>query len=360
MSTDTFEDTLRDLLRDTADAAGPEYRDVDCDAVLMHGRRLVRRRRVTTGLGLAAATVAIGLVGLVSTGALVDGAEPVPGSNPAHLSTGTATADLSRGLGDSPSGAGGSMDQPIVRVSADRATGQVTYLAGRAGAFVPIGTGQLPSSELGATWKVFEDEAGVVIGIIPAAANDHAVAISNPSGVSTSTAGALFGTNYQAVAVWPGGDTSTRVTSLSWSVGTAIYGSTTAQALNGQDVPTVVFLDRGQGVMGFLGEGSWTTRRLAEVPDDVLPTMVIRRIPAGSDTSRTTVLVVLPAGARAVEAITTSTGSDPSVETLPAGPTSDTLVLVTVTVPDWAQVIGLDRITWTNGDGSPGSGTVND
>ena len=43
MSTDLFEDTLRDLLRDTADAAGPGYLEPDADQVIGLGRRVVRR-----------------------------------------------------------------------------------------------------------------------------------------------------------------------------------------------------------------------------------------------------------------------------------------------------------------------------
>ena len=38
MSTDTFEDQLRSLLHDTADAEGPAYVDVDPNAVVTTGR----------------------------------------------------------------------------------------------------------------------------------------------------------------------------------------------------------------------------------------------------------------------------------------------------------------------------------
>lgn len=50
MSTDTFEDTLRDLLRDTADAAGPGCLEPDADRVVGLGRRVLRRRRWAAGL----------------------------------------------------------------------------------------------------------------------------------------------------------------------------------------------------------------------------------------------------------------------------------------------------------------------
>ena len=56
MSTDTFEDTLRDLLRDTADAAGPGCLEPDADRVIGLGRRVLRRRRWAAGL--VAASVA--------------------------------------------------------------------------------------------------------------------------------------------------------------------------------------------------------------------------------------------------------------------------------------------------------------
>ena len=60
MSTDTFEDQLRSLLHDTADAEGPAFVDVDPNAVVTTGRRVIRRRRLATGAGIAAAVLAIG------------------------------------------------------------------------------------------------------------------------------------------------------------------------------------------------------------------------------------------------------------------------------------------------------------
>ena len=63
MSTDTFEDELRSLLHDTADAEGPAYVDVDPNAVVTTGRRVVRRRRAVAGAGIAAAAVAARRVG---------------------------------------------------------------------------------------------------------------------------------------------------------------------------------------------------------------------------------------------------------------------------------------------------------
>ena len=60
MSTDTFEGELRSLLHDTADAEGPAYVDVDPNAVVTQGRRVVRRRRMAAGAGIAAATLVLG------------------------------------------------------------------------------------------------------------------------------------------------------------------------------------------------------------------------------------------------------------------------------------------------------------
>ncbi len=60
MSTDTFEGELRSLLHDTADAEGPAYVDVDPNAVVTQGRRVVRRRRMAAGAGVAAATLVLG------------------------------------------------------------------------------------------------------------------------------------------------------------------------------------------------------------------------------------------------------------------------------------------------------------
>lgn len=63
MSTDTFEDTLRDLLRDTADAAGPGCLEPDADRVIGLGRRVLRRRRWAAGLVAASVAGVAGVMG---------------------------------------------------------------------------------------------------------------------------------------------------------------------------------------------------------------------------------------------------------------------------------------------------------
>ena len=97
MSTDLFEDTLRDLLRDTADAAGPGYLEPDADQVIGLGRRVVRRRRYATGLVAASIAGIAGLVGVAAMGPGADRTSPPAGTSSAVPSSqGVVTADLTR------------------------------------------------------------------------------------------------------------------------------------------------------------------------------------------------------------------------------------------------------------------------
>jgi hypothetical protein len=172
MSTDTFEGELRSLLHDTADAEGPAYVDVDPNAVVTQGRRVIRRRRVAVGLGVAAATVVLGVAGVTALGSGVDGSEPVPGSSATVLATGTATADLAPGA-SLPEGATGPTGAPDVRVSVDRGTGELTYLADRDGVMEVLRSDRLPSSARAAMWLPTSVE-GLVVGVLPKDARDVA------------------------------------------------------------------------------------------------------------------------------------------------------------------------------------------
>ena len=105
MSIDTFEDELRSLLHDTADAEGPAYVDVDPGVVLLRGRRVVRRRRIATGAATAAAVLAVGIAGVAGVAASrsgVDGDEPVPGTSTSGPATGTVSVDLTRTADTAP------------------------------------------------------------------------------------------------------------------------------------------------------------------------------------------------------------------------------------------------------------------
>ena len=89
-----------------------------------------------------------------------------------------------------------------------------------------------------------------------------------------------------------------------------------------------------------------------------LPALMRGRVPDGSVTMDATVLVLLPAGAEGV-GITPSPGSTVrSVDAVPGGSTDQTLVLVRLTGPRQSMSTGVERVRWTNPDGSEGSGTI--
>ncbi|HSO65264.1 MAG TPA: hypothetical protein VLQ78_09205 [Ornithinibacter sp.] len=83
------------MLRETADAEGPAYLDLDPDVVLFQGRRVVGRRRMAMAGGVAAAALVLG----VGSWAVLDqsagrAAEEVPATPTTSSALGVVTATL--------------------------------------------------------------------------------------------------------------------------------------------------------------------------------------------------------------------------------------------------------------------------
>lgn len=74
----------------------------------------------------------------------------------------------------------------------------------------------------------------------------------------------------------------------------------------------------------------------------------------------TTLLLVLPAGAKDVIVTPTAGATIESAQTVPGGSTGDTMVIAHLSVPSAVGGTGADQVDWTNPDGSTESGPVDD
>ena len=350
MSTDTFEDELRSLLRDTADAEGPAYVDVDPHAVVTSGRRVIRRRRLAAVVGIAAATLVAGLVGFSALGDGSRGAEPVPGTSTSSATTGTVSVELTTGA-DAAAGGGAPAGSPAARVTVDRVSGRVEYFVERDGVFVPAGTDTMPAGRQAATWSSTDRTDGVVVGIVPAAATDlFPVWVGDVPG-ATRTLEPLGSTSFQAFAIWPSGTPAEAdLAGLDWTDGERVYSSRGLPLPSGRSGTAVAFVDRPLGQFGILDDGTAATKSLRDLPADQVPVLMTGRAGSGSALMHNTVLVVLPAGAQGADAVPVAGATLESVNTALSS-TDDTIVILRVTAPRDAGT-GVRRVTWTAADGS--------
>ena len=350
MSTDTFEGELRSLLHDTADAEGPAYVDVDPNAVVTQGRRVVRRRRLAAGAGIAAATLVAGLVGFSALGDGFRGAEPVPGTSTSSTITGTVSVELTKGADTAP-GSGAPAGSPAVRVTVDRVSGRVDYFVERGGVFVPAGTDTMPTGRQAATWSSTDRTDGVVVGIVPAAATDLFPVWVGDAPETARTLEPLGSTSFQAFAIWQSGTAAeTDLAGLDWTDGERVYSSRGLPLPSGRSGTAVAFVDRQLGQFGILRDGTAATKSLRDLPADQVPVLMSGRARSGSALMDNTVLVVLPAGAQGVDAVPVGGATLESVNTSLSS-TDDTIVILRVTAPRDAGT-GVRRVTWTAADGS--------
>ena len=206
MSTDTFEDTLRELLRESVDAEGGAYLDLDPAVVVVRGRRVVRRRRAAVGVGVAAASVVVGLVGFSALGSGADRTS-VPASPSATRAAGPVTAvlDSFSDLSDSDSGDPLSIPGPRrMAVTLDpTADPDVVYWdVADNGSRTALESSTLEGvGPLGATWTTTGEGSHVVVGVLPEQA--RAFSLVTPitdagGGMSTTSEKVLPGTGRKA------------------------------------------------------------------------------------------------------------------------------------------------------------------
>lgn len=354
MTTDTFEDELRALLHHTADAEAPALVDVDPQEVLLQGRRAVRRRRVATVAAVAAAAVVVGLVGYsaLATGADRTTTPAGPTGSAASAAAGTVSTELASPETVGPEG-GVPVPAEKVRVTVDRAKGAVRYETVVDGEMTVVASGLLPTSPRASTYASSPLAEGLTMGLLPESATQLALLWGGDAPGSTQATSPLPGTGFQAFAVWHTGTPSeTTFAGFDWTDGEFVYRPDGGLVPSGGSRGTVAFVDQEQNLFGqFDADGTGGTKRLSDTPDGARPVMMLGRHDDGSDVMATTVLVVLPAGATAIEVTPRAGATLGSTEVIDGGTSTETLVLARLTMPQTVGGTGVHRVRWTGADG---------
>lgn len=344
MSTDTFEDELRSLLHDTADAEGPAYVDVDPNAVVTQGRRVVRRRRVAAGAGIAASALVLGVGAwaVLDRSSGRDAVEPVPATRSSSVAPDVVSTTIA---------VEGNPRVAAYSVQLDRSTGRVTATdispTGEKGLDVMIG--QIPVGEPRAVWETLSRDPFVVVGVLPSDAEQlmGRFVDGDIGGVTTRTAD-LTTTRYQAFLFQsekpsPGAD----LAGLDWSNGSGVLTS------DGFQLPSapfpggrMVYVNAAAGEMGLVTpDGSAQaplTPAAAGAPTGHLTTAVEE---AGKPTVTTFALVLpIEAGDISVEVAPGATLVSEEERPLLGG--SGVAVVATVSGQDDLGPV-ITKVTWT-------------
>ncbi len=342
MSTDMFEDKLRSLLRDSADAAGPAYVDVDPNAVVTSGQRVIRRRRMAAGAGIAASALVLGLGAWAVLDQSSDRAvEPVPATRSSNVAPDVVSATVT-----APEGG------PVksYTVALERGTGRVTATyefangdQGDAGMIGRIGEG-----EQKAVWATVSRDPLIVVGVVPAEADELMTRFRNGDvGGVTTTEAPLTTTDYQAFLVQaenspPGAE----LAGLDWSAGGRVLD------VEGRELPSATMGDRTVYVNDAAGElgmvtpdGSFRVPLQSATSGGATPHLTTAVKQTGQPTV-TTFAIVLPIDAADVSLQVAPGASLVSQESAPLFGGAGLAVVATVTAP--ADVTPVVRqVTWT-------------
>jgi hypothetical protein len=268
MSTDTFEDELRTLLHGATEGQSPAFEDVDTDAVLASGRRIVRRRRLAAVGGSVAAALVVAAGTWAAVGDSAGRAAPIPATRTTTSvpTTGTVSAELE--TSELRSEGNGSLSQPgqTIQVAIDRATGVVRYSTLRDGAPSVVAVGRVPSNPRGVTWTSLSSSR-LLVGVMPAEAVQSQLVTPtyNEGGhASTFVDEPLQGTGLQAFAVSFAevGDAALVSHVLWWGEDRAVHdetGATVPSVALGDPDGTVVYVAEELDRMGTFSDGDGTT-----------------------------------------------------------------------------------------------------
>jgi len=366
MTNDTFEDELRSLLRDTADAEGPAYVDVDPHAVVTRGRRVVRRRRMAAGAGIAAAVLAIGAGGALVNGVGQDRTDTtVPAGPTTGLGSGSFSVDL-----DVSSALQGTItplpnDPTSVRVDVNQQTKkwQVT-VTGSDGRPTMRPAATLPANPRFSTYAEVGNRPGLIVGLMPLAAKDIVPVWATDPVESSVSSALVMGADRRAFAIRysaapdPNVPGDTIFAGFAWTDGEKVFTSAGTSVPSARLLDSVAFVDETQGLFGLFGPKTTASKRLIDPPEGKLPGLVTGKLPINSATMQTSVLVLLPAGAKGVDVSASSGATVHNIDTAPAGSVGRTMVMVRLTTPKDTPGSGVERLRWINADGSAGSGTI--
>jgi hypothetical protein len=343
MSTDTFEHELRSLLHDTADAEGSAYVDVDPQAVVTQGRRVVRRRRLAAGAGIAASALVLGIGAWVvldqSSGR--DAVEPVPATRTSSVAPDVVSTTIA--VKGNPRVSG-------YTVHLDRSTGRVTATdlspTGEQGLDVMIG--RIGEGEQKAVWETLSRDPLVVVGVVPAEADQLMTRFGNLDvGGVTSSESPLTTTAYQAFLVQtqkspPGAE----LAGLDWAASGRVFD------VEGHELPSAtigdrtVYLNDAAGELGMVApDGTSRVPLQAATTGGATPHLTTSVNEEGGPTV-TTFVIVLPIDAGDISLGLASGATLVSQESAPLLGGAGLAVVATVKAPDTVDPV-VRQVTWT-------------
>ena len=239
MSHDVFEDELRALLRDTADAERDRFVEVDPSAVLGDGVRVVRRRRLVAGAVTAALALVLGVGGWAAVSGSVDRAQEAPAA-PFPTATGTVSATMTLD------------DGSVVGVSFDTTSGAVGVVRTAGSGVVDRATPRVASlGQPSVTYATVVRDPLVVAGVMPAGASGLLPQWQAVEGPSTDTVADLPGTPYQAFVLRAEQPAPGAVLEdMYWQEADGIHAVNRGRLPSTVLGDTLVFLDAPRGMLG--------------------------------------------------------------------------------------------------------------
>jgi hypothetical protein len=342
MSTDTFEDELRSLLHDTADAEGQAYVDVDPNAVVTQGRRVVRRRRLGAGAGIAASALvlAVGAWAVLDRSSGRDAVEPVPATRSSSVAPDVVSTTIA---------VEGNPRVAAYSVHLDRSTGRVTATdispTGEKGLDVMIG--RIGEGEQKAVWETLSRDPFIVVGVAPVS-DQLMTRFVGDVGAATTSDAPLSTTAYEAFLVTTEkSPPEASLTGLVRATDGRIFGAEGVE-LPSATIPgdRIVYIDDAGREMGLVTpDGSAQvplTPAAAGAPTGHLTTAVQE---AGKPTV-TTFALVLPIEAGDISVQVAPGATLVSEEERPLLGGSGVAVVATVSGPDELGPV-VTEVTWT-------------
>lgn len=316
---------------------------------------MIRRRRLAAGAGIAAAVLAIGVVGWATTATGTDrGAAPVPASSVTARSA--VTAVLERGATPEDAAGKAVVAPGRVRVGIDPASRTWSHaFVDDDGAAVGILSEALPAGPR-ADWSSSSGGPGVVMGLLPERATAFLPVWWEGDPASTQATAPLPGTGYQSFALWHSGGPEAKLVDIVWTDGEQVFSARPSKVHSARFGKVIGFVDESSGQFGIFDGNASVIKESNTTPDDWLPAVMSGTPDAGSDTGESsvvnTVLILLPADADRAEVKAVWGATLLSAQTAGGQGTNRMLVLARLRVPSDSPDSGIDYVRWTDSNGT--------
>jgi hypothetical protein len=353
MTPDLTEEVLRESLGSAADAQAASYADIDPAAVLATGHRVLRRRRMVATGGTMAAALVLGAGAWAVLGnqpGTDDRTLPATSIRP-EPSGGVHTAELS--LASDLVGADGTSYEGPTRVRVDVDTDRGAWQALVGGTEVPGAGGSLPADG-SAVWSTGSQP--FVVGLVPATATRVLPVWEGDSPTLSTALRPVPGTSWQAVVLWVVGPRAgSRLVGLDWTDGTEVRRGDGSVVPSTSGDGVLVYVDEDSDQFGVLSDDGATVTRLSDARTGHRPLVALWTIQPGSDTQTSDYAMLLPDGATDVKGVVSAGATLESSAVWRLAPGSGAVFVARLSAPKDLRGTGIDEVTWTGADGTPGS-----